>query len=209
MPKALPRFSFAVGLLLLFLAPPLQTQAPRTTTYRSQAMGLTLTYPASFKAAGTKQKPADAETLGHDCSAMPLAVMDMTTGFNMIFLKRIDTSCLGIHPNIAQLEDITSATLGDTLRKLGNPEIGPGVPFSFGTHDATVLSGTVKVPQSRGNNLILGIAACITDGKNIACFQFLSNDCEAVGKLAGATVTFDGEAAVPVVPKSLMAPCYP
>ena len=171
-------------------------------------MKLEFSYPSSFKAPSDATQPVDAEKLGKDCSAVPITVMDMSTGFNMIFLKRIDKQCLGSKASETQLLNTAQNVLRDTLGTLGKPSVNAGPSYELSGHPASLASGSVKV-NARGKNVVFGSATCLASGNSIACFQFLSNDCTSLSTLAASNLKFEGDAPTPVIPANLIPACKP
>jgi hypothetical protein len=185
-------------------------------------MNFDFNYPSSFHApkgstddAIAKGQSASSETKKPDpgCVSVPVAVMDMRTDFNMIFLKRYDTACLGKQTDTAKAGSATDKAftpvlehfaagnvLTDALAQFGKPAIGTSTYYDIAGHSASTVSGSVKAPHSSGKNIIYGAASCVISGNNIACFEFLSNDCPTLAVLSASTVKFTDAAATPVIP---------
>jgi hypothetical protein len=174
-------------------------------------------YPSSFAASkGTTDdvlrkdqgKGSGAEKADPGCVSVPVAVMDMRTGFNMIFLKRYDQeACLSKEITAAGLVTAAANVLTDTLEQLGKAAISSSTDYDITGHSASTVFGSVKVPHASGKSVIYGAASCVISGKNIACFQFLSNDCPTLAVLSASTVKFTGAAATPVIPAKLAPAC--
>jgi hypothetical protein len=179
-------------------------------------MNFDFVYPASFAEPKdmTRDVPqkqqgegSGTEKAGPDCISVPVAVMDMRTGFNMIFIRRYDQACLGKEITAAGLGTAAANFLTDTFEKLGRPVINPGTDYDITGHSASMVSGSVKVPHASGKSVIYGAAGCVISGKNIACFQFLSNDCPTLAVLSASTVKFTDADATPVIPAKLVPAC--
>lgn len=210
------------GLFLFLTATLCSAQAPApaparpTTTYHSDSMNFDFVYPSSFAARkGTSEdvprkeqgKGSGAEKADAGCVSVPVAVMDMRTGFNMIFLKRYDQACLSKEITAAGLGTTAANVLTDTLEQLGKPAISSSTDYGITGHSASAVFGSVKVPHASGKSVIYGAASCVISGKNIACFQFLSNDCPTLAVLSDSTVKFTDAAATPVIPAKLAPAC--
>jgi len=213
------------GLFLLLAATLCSAQVPApvpapatpTTTYHSDTMNFDFVYPSSFQprkgttsdAPGREQgKSSEDGKADPGCVSVPVAVMDMRTGFNMIFLKRYDKDCLSKEITAAGLGTAAANVLTDTLEQLGKPAMGSSTDYDIIGHSASTVSGSVKVPPS-GKSVIYGAASCVMSGNNIACIQFLSDDCPTLSVLSASTVKFTDTAATPVIPAKLLPACKP
>lgn len=183
--------------LLLFLTATLcSAQAPArapagpTTRYHDDSMNFDFVYPSSFTTDDVPRKEQGkgrgAEKADPGCVSDPVAVMDMRTGFNMIFLKRYDQACLSKEITAAGLGTAAANVLTDTLEQFGKPAISSSTDYDITGHSASAVFGSVKVPHASGKSVIYGAASCVISGKNIACFQFLSNDCPTLAVLSPA-----------------------
>jgi hypothetical protein len=182
--------------------------------YHSDSMNFDFVYPSSFASpkgatddVPTKEQSKGTEKRGTDCVTVPVAVMDMRTDFNMIFLKRYDQACLGIEINAAGLSSTAASVLTNTLEKLGKPTLSSSTDYDITGHGASTVSGSVKVPNAKGKSVIYGVASCVISGKNIACFQFISNDCPTLAVLSASTIKFADDVATPVIPAKLVPAC--
>jgi hypothetical protein len=188
------------------------------TTYHDATMSFDFIYPSSFHTSkGTtddapskeQSKGSGTEKAGPVCVSVPVAVMDMRTGFNMILLKRYDNTCLSKEITSAGLGTAAANVLSDTLDQFGKPVLNSSTDYDITGHSASTVSGSVKVPNARGKSVIYGAASCVLSGKNIACFQFLSNDCPTLAFLSTTTIKFADTAATPVMPAKLVPACTP
>jgi hypothetical protein len=118
-----PAFAFILFAATLYSA---QVAAPATptATYHSDAMNFDFVYPSSFAAPkeerGKGNRSGKADT---GCVSVPVAVMDMHSGFNMIFLKRYDRACLSKEITAAGLGTAAANVLTDTLGQFGKPAV--------------------------------------------------------------------------------------
>ena len=136
--------------LFLLLAAALcsgQARAPEsvpekpTTTYHSEAMGFDFVYPSGFinkapvESASTKEQgvPDDKKAAG-TCITFPVTAMDMRKAFNMIFLKRADTACLGTEITAAARGTAAVSFLNNLLRQFGKPTVGAALDYDIGGH---------------------------------------------------------------------------
>jgi len=202
-----------VGLLSLALYQVVTpTPATPTTTYHNDIMSFDFVYPSSF----TPGKNADAaDKADAGCTSALVGVMDMRTSFNMIFVKRYDTTCFSKELTAAGLAGgaglglVATDFLNDTLSQFGKPKMNSSTPVEIGNHNAAAVSGSVKTLHSTGKNVIYGATSCVISGKNIACFQFLSNECPNVAVLAASTVKFADADATAAIPARLATVCKP
>lgn len=179
-------------------------------------MNFDFVYPSSFVAhKGTtgdvprkeQGKGSGAEKASLGCHSVPLGVMDMRTGFHMIILERYDQACLGKEITAAGLGTVAANVLTDTLGQLGKPAIFSSTDYDIAGHRASAVFGSVKVRHATGKSVIYGATSCVISGKNIACFQFQSNDCPTLAVLSASTVKFTSAAATPVIPAKLAPAC--
>ena len=198
-----PQLSLVFALvpsLLAFAAAPSHTHAVHTTAYHSNSMNFDFTYPATFTSSGKKS----ADT---DCVSTPLAVMDMHTSFNMIFLKSYRQSCLSKDVRDAGPASAASKVLKDMLGEFGKPTMSPSSNYAVSGHQAAAATGSAKASGAHGPNTIYGVASCFNAGDNLACFEFLSNDCANLTALASNFIKFTGSAAAPLIPRKLASGC--
>jgi hypothetical protein len=169
-------------------------------------------YPASFDAPKDTTKDDQGKSSGAGkadpgCVSVPVAVMDMRTGFNMIFLKRYDLACLGKEITTTGLGTAVASVLTGTLQQFGKPTLGSSTDYDLAGRSASTVSGSVKVPNASGKSVIYGAASCVISDKHIACFQFLSNDCPSGAALSASTVKFTDAATTPIIPVTLVPAC--
>ncbi|MFC5863518.1 hypothetical protein ACFPT7_14525 [Acidicapsa dinghuensis] len=178
------------------------TRALRTTTYHSEEMNFDFTYPATFTA--NPRKASDT-----DCVSTPIAVMDMRTSFNMIFLKSYDQSCISPYVVSAGPTAAVSKVLRDMLGQFGKPDMNPSSGYQLSGHNAAVATGSAKAQNANGPNTIYGTATCIVTGDSYACFEFLSNDCANLTALSASPIRFTNNPTTPLIPRKLTYPCAP
>lgn len=210
-------FLFLTATLCSAQAPaPASAPAGPTTAYHDDSMNFDFVYPSSFVAhKGTtddvpgkeQSKGSGAEKASPGCHSVPVGVMDMRTGFNMIILERYGQACLSKEITAAGLGTVATNVLTHTLEQLGKPAISSSTDYGITGHSASAVFGSVKVPHASGKSVIYGAASCVISGKNIACFQFLSNDCPTLAVLSASTVKFTDAAATPVIPAKLAPAC--
>jgi len=185
-----------------------QSSAPADSgkTYHSDAMSFDFAYPSSFTAPG----PAAAENPNSSCATTPVAVTDMRTNFNMISVKEYDEACMKKkQAEVPGLGTAATSYLNDTLALLGTPALSSTANYDLGGRNASTVAGTVKLSGAQGNNTVHGAVSCISTGKGIACFQFLSNDCSSLALITASTVKFVGTVAMPIIPAGIGAACKP
>ena len=206
-------FLFLTATLCCGQAPTTASAPARTTTYHSDAMNFEFVYPASFAApkSTTEDQGKSSGTGKADpgCVSVPVAVMDMRTGFNIIFLKRYDLACLGKEITAAGLGAAVTSALTGTLQQFGKPTLRSSSDYQISGRSASTVSGSVKVPNASGKSVIYGAASCVISDKNMACFQFLSNDCPSVAGLSASTVKFTDAPPAPIIPVKFMPACQP
>jgi hypothetical protein len=179
-------------------------------------MNFDFAYPSSFTAPKGKtgdapskeqDKGSGAEKADTGCVSAPVAVMDMRTDFNMIFLKLYDLACLNKEISTVHLGKTAASVLADSLGQFGEPIISSSTDYDITSQSASTVFGSVKVPHAKGKHVIFGAASCVISGKNIACFEFLSNDCPTLAKLSASTVKFTDSATTPIIPAKFVPAC--
>jgi hypothetical protein len=185
-----------------------------TTTYHNDAMNLAFSYPSGF--VNKSENDSDAApkhgdksgTETKDCVSTPIAAMDMRFGFNMIFMRRYDGTCVG--KEIADDRgQIAVSFLKNTLQEFGKPEVGSSEDYESSGHSAATASGTVALKQPAGT-IIYGTGTCFVTGKDLGCFVFLANECKTLGTtLSASTVKFADSAVAPIIPAKFAPTCTP
>jgi hypothetical protein len=178
-------------------------------------MGLDFVYPSGFvnktTAASVATKEPDLalkkKKAADVCVTFPITAMDMRKAFNMIFLKRSDTECLGTEITAADRGIAAGNVLTVLLGEFGKPTTSSITDYTIGSHKASAVSGSVKVQGDAANTVIYGAASCLLAGRNLACFAFLSSDCQTLPVLSASKVKFTDTAATPVVPAKLLPAC--
>ena len=177
-------------------------QAPPqpTATYHSDAMNLDFTYPSNFAKQGVDET-------AKNCVSTPIAGMDMSKGFNMIFLRRFDGACIG-KDITADRDTIAVNFVNDLLKMLGKPDVSKGTDYEIGGHMASTVSGTVKVKDVKpAGTVVYGAGSCIAVSKDLVCFGFLSSDCPTLAVLSVSTVKFTDTSTAPILPANLIRAC--
>lgn len=196
----------AIGSLCTAQAP---VPVAETKTYHSDALNFDFMYPASFADSRTADHdPPDADSPDASCISVAVELTDMRTGFNLISLKQFDESCLKKKsaPPTA-LGTAASSFLTDSLSRLGKPVMNSNANYFLAGHNASTVSGMVKLSQAGDGQAIFGAVSCVSSDKGIVCFQFLSNDCPGLTALSASTVKFLGAAASPVIPIGIGTAC--
>jgi hypothetical protein len=177
-------------------------------------MGLDFLYPSSFvnkTTAPVATKESDLalkkKNAADGCVTFPITAMDMRKAFNMIVLKRSDTECLGSEIKAAERAIAAGNVLTVLLREFGKPTTSSITDYTIGSHEASAVSGSVKVQGDAANTVIYGAASCLVAGRNLVCFAFLSSDCQTLPVLSASKVKFTDTAATPVVPAKLLPTC--
>ena len=167
-------------------------------------MSFDFAYPSSF----TASNPAKAEDANAGCVSTPLTVTDMRTNFNLISVSQFDETCMKTKGAASPgLGSAATGSLSDTLAKLGKPAVSSTANYDLAGHNASTVSGVVKLSGAQTNNAVYGAVSCISTGKGIACFQFLSNDCSSLAFMTTSTVKFGGTVATSILPQGIGAAC--
>jgi len=217
----------ALALLLSLAAPRAgaqkdQTAAPpapagaatQNTTFHSDVLHLSYVYPSSYANANgladesLKQEKDKAEGVTKEaigCVSVPITAMDFSKGFRMIFMMRLDGVCLGEQATAAELGLLTSQVLTGSLSKFGPPKLGTTTDYDISGHSASTVAGTVHA-DTMGKTL-QSAASCSISGKDILCWEFLSDDCSALSTMSGYMVQFEGHDPAPVIPAKYAPAC--
>jgi len=176
-----------------------QTPPRPTATYHSDAMSMDFIYPSSFVNQGADESK--------NCVSTPVAAMDMSKGFNMIFLRRFDGACMG-KEIVADRKSVAVNFVNDLLKMLGKPDVNKSMDYEIGGHMASTVSGTVKLSNVRpAGTVVYGAGSCAVVGKDLVCFGFLSSDCPTLAVLSASTVKFTDTAEASILPANLAPAC--
>lgn len=179
-----------------------QTPPQLTATYHSDAMNLDFTYPSSFAKQGVDES-------SKNCVSTPIAGMDMSKGFNMIFLRRYDGACIG-REMIADRHRYAVNFVNELLKTLGKPDVSTGTDYDIEGHMASTALGAVKLKGVKPEGtVVFGAGSCVAAGKDLVCFAFLSSDCPTLAILSSSTVKFTDTPSAPIIPANLAAACRP
>jgi hypothetical protein len=163
-------------------------------------MNLDFSYPSSFAKQGVDES-------AKNCVSTPIAGMDMSKGFNMIFLRRFDGACIGKEIT-AERNTFAVNFVNDLLKMLGKPDVSKGTDYDIAGHMATTVSGMVQLKDVKpAGTIVYGTGSCVAVNKDLVCFAFLSSDCPTLAVLSASTVKFTDAAAAPVIPPSLAVTC--
>ncbi len=207
----------ATAALLLIAAQSLATPSSPTATFHSDALRLDYTYSSAFKtmpAVGDQalQSEKDKATgavakAAVSCISLPLVATDSSSGFRMISIMRLDGTCLGRPTTSAELGALATTSLTDSLKRFGDPQTGAATYFQVADHSAAVLSGSV-VSEKYGATFY-GTAACLIQGTDAVCWEFLASKCSALPELMANPIAFDGQPAQPLIPAKFAQACKP
>ena len=201
--------------LLLLAGQSLATPSSPTTTFRSDALNLTYTYPSTFKplpaaADNALQSEKDKATgavakAAVSCISLPLTATDSTSGFRMISIMRLDGTCLGRPTTPAELSTLATTTLTDSLKRFGDPQLSTAASYQPADHPAAVLSGSVV--SARYGTTFYGTATCLLQGQDAVCWEFLASKCSALPDLISYPIQFDGQSPQPLIPAKFAQAC--
>jgi hypothetical protein len=205
--------------VLLAVALPQSTATPSspTTIFHSDALHLDYTYSSLFKALpavadqtlqSEKDKASGAVAKAEvSCISLPLTATDSSGGFRMISIMRLDGTCLGRPTSSAELAALATTSLTDSLKRFGDPQIGPAAYFHVADHAAAVLSGSVK--SDKYGATFYGTASCLIQGNDAVCWEFMASKCSALPELMAYPIQFDGQPAEPLIPAKFAQDCKP
>jgi hypothetical protein len=170
-------------LLTLLLAASIgQKTPPATTTYHSDSLHLDYNYPTSFTNTAAavvdqameeeKDKAQGVIKAAIGCISVPVTALDVSKGFRMIFLMRMDGQCLGAETSPEALPGVTNSFLSGSLKKFGEPTIGSPSNYEIAGHKAAVITGSV--PSKQLGKPLYAAAVCVISAKDVACWQFLT-----------------------------------
>jgi hypothetical protein len=187
---------------------------PSNITFHSDVLHLDYTYPKSFQTMATaadaavkeeRDKATGATKAAMGCITLPLIAADSASGIRMVLIMRMDGDCLGA--TISDLGAVATSGLTESLKRFGDPQVGKPSDYKVAGRAASTIFGTVK-SETYGATFY-GATSCLTQGKDIVCWELLSSDCTQLPDLMNYPVRFDGETAEPVIPTSFAPACKP
>jgi hypothetical protein len=188
--------------------------APATTTYIDHDLHFTYSYasslvadPETAKAAieAEKKDSTGVKRAAADCVSTPLMAMDTNEGLRMDILIRMDLTCLGEEIKTDELGPAVGSILKESLARFGTPTLADPASYTLASSPAAAVSGSVA--SEKYGLTFYGSATCTLAGKNVLCWEFVSNDCAALAPMMAYPVTFDGKPATAVIPEKTILPC--
>ena len=181
------------------------------TTYRSDILHLSYSYPASYKDASSTVGPAfeasmnHADTGGPDatrCITLPFSAINADNGLAIVLLVRADAGCAKKTFTASELPVITRGEITGLNASGGHPQFGEPVNFTTGGHAAQMLQGSFTLPTGQA---MRAMVTCVLVKPDIACFQFLGSSDDNLRTMAAFPVSFEGGPAAPLLPASVLA----
>ncbi len=214
-----------LGLFVVSLAASAQTPAPPTsapappaasgslTTYHSDPLKLTYSYPAAFKDATDMVGPAFQASISHNdagakeddlrCVTLPFSAMDSADGkISMVLLVRADAGCMKKTFTAAQLSQFTKGEVTGLTASGAHAQFGEPANFTTAGHPAQLIRGTFALPTGQKMNAMV---ACVLVSPDVACWQFLASSDEALRTMSAFPVSFDGGQPAPLIPPDTIA----
>jgi len=196
--------------------PPIQVTKPvaaaDTVSFRSEPLKFSYTLPAGIHAETNiaeqalkeeTDKATGVKKAAAECVSIPLLAMDETENFRMVSVMRMDQTCLGSSTTPSQLGSIATQVLTESLKRLGEPQVGTPLDYKLGEHGASLLVGSAK-SEKLGVTFHAAISCALVE-KDIACWEFLAVDPAVLAQLTAIPVHFDGHDPLPVVPAEIIA----
>lgn len=170
-------------------------------------------YPSTFKNTsvddGVKKeqdKGTGVEKGATNCVTVPITAMDLTKGFSMLMLMRLDEACIGKEMAPAELGAAITSILAESLTQFGKPTMSSSTDYDVDGHSASNVFASVHDETFED---LHAAASCVISGKNLSCFVFISADCPYLATIAESTVKFGSDAPAPVIPAKLVPACKP
>ena len=195
--------------------PRIQAAKPATTadtvSFRSEPLKFSYVLPAGIHAETNiaqealkeeRDKATGVKKAAAECVSIPLLAMDETENFRMVSIMRMDQTCLGSSTTPGELGGISTQVLTESLKRLGEPQVGTPLEYKLGDRSASLLVGSAK-SEKLGVTFHAAISCALVE-KDIACWEFLSIDPATIAQLAAIPVHFDGHDPLPVVPAEIV-----
>ncbi len=200
-------------------APPAVSEGKTiVTSYRDAATGVTYGFPSGFVsrpeasaaiAQGLANMPTDdaEEAKRAKCVSIPLLLRSQTAAtdeIGLILMMRVDHRCVG-EPGTADELGAQAQSLTKMLREFGVPATEDAMDYRLDGHAAAFVKGSSDAKMLGGGGKRMHVASvCTLVGTNTLCWLMLDSNDRAMPGLVASPVTFDGRAAVPLVPKEMV-----
>lgn len=222
--RVLPALPFAFATLLQAAAQTAQTPAatngggstapsaaaPSTasgamTTYHSDVLHLSYSYPSKYNDASAVVGPAFEASMNHAegsaadatrCITLPFSAMNIENGLSIVLLLRSDAGCAKKTYTASDLPVFTQGEVQGLSASGGHPQFGEPVSLAVSGHPAQMLRGSFTLPTGQS---MRAMVTCVLLKPDIACFQFLGSSDENLHTMAAFPVSLDGGPAVPLL----------
>ena len=185
------------------------------STFHSDALHLSYSYPAGYSDASSTVGPAfeasmnssDSASKDKDlmhCISLPFSVMNNAAGqFSLVMLARADASCMKKKSfDAAELATFAHGEIQGLTASGAHTKFDEPVAFNVEGHPAQLLHGTFQLPTGQSLHVLV---VCTLIKPDVACWQFLASNEEALHAMSAFPVTLEGAQAAPLVPATAFA----
>ena len=196
--------------LLLFSALAAGQTAPAISTYTSDDLHFTFTYPAfvvSSNDAKPPVPPAQRATQGTaailDCASFPLAAKrdGNDSDFDLLMMNRLDFTCgKSPLPTRAELRQAATQTVNASMTGM-KQSVGRPVAYKLNGADAFF----VRASATDESHTVYSTTACTVLRSNLLCWTGFSSSLSHADAMLAGTITFAGQPPQALVPKAVFA----
>ncbi len=178
--------------------------------YRNEVLHLSYSVPSNYTDASALVGPAFQASVGQNasvgtasnCVTLPFSRMASEKAqISFVLLVRADATCLKKKFTAQSVTDLAQGEAQGIAASGAKSQFGQPVPFELAKRPASLMQGSFTLPTGQ---LMQSLVVCVLDQPDIACWQFLSNTTAGLATMREFPVTFDGSAATPLVPASVV-----
>lgn len=196
----------ALALILSQLSSPII--ASPESTYRDSTLHFSFNYPSDMKNVAVQGAIDDLASgqsdpekkKAYSCVTAPLAAMRRVDAlFDEVLLLRLDLDCLRQTVSAKDLSDFTHGVIKTSLVKHGTPVLESESVRTLADHPAYLIRVHVDESEKVPGQILYVTSLCTLVEHSAVCWQVLSYSAFTRQQLSSSTVTFDGQAPVPLV----------
>ena len=180
------------------------------TTYHSDVLHLSYSYPSIYKDASATVAPAFEASMNHAetgvpdalrCITLPFSAINTDNGLAILLLVRADAGCAKKTFTASELPVFTQGEVQGLQASGGHPQFSEPVSFTTSGRPAQMLQGSFTLPTGQA---MRAMVTCVLLKPDIACFQFLGSSDENLRTMAAFPVSFDGGPAAALLPANVL-----
>ena len=176
------------------------------SSYRDDTLRLTYSIPSNYVDAMALVGPAFQASIGQNaslgasakCITLPLSRMASEKGqIAIVLLVRADAGCLKRKFTAASVTELTKGEAQGISASGAKSQFGDPLNFEIAKRPASLVQGNFTLPTGQ---VMQSLVVCVLDQPDVACWQYLANNTEALATMSSFPVAFDGSPATPLAP---------